>query len=75
MSGPKGSGSTMWRGTFYCGSAVDFHYLRHTIELNRDLLLKIKTNELAITPVGKYPLPKADWIEISSLVLTNQVGK
>jgi len=75
VSGPRGKDSTMWRGTFYCGTAGDFHYVRHTVELSSDLLLKIKTNELQIAPIGKYPLDKSKWVEISSLVLTSAPGQ
>lgn len=75
LNSPRGAYSTMWRGTFYCGTSGDFHFLRHTIEMKRDLHLKIKTNDLPIQVVGKYPLDKSKWIEISSLVLTNAPGQ
>ena len=75
VSGPKGKNSTMWRGTFYCGTAGEFHYVRHTIELSSDLLLKIKTNELQIATIGKFPLERSKWVEISSVVLTNKPGQ
>jgi hypothetical protein len=69
--GPKGRGSTMWRGTFYCGTAGKFHFISHKIKLHRDLLLKIKTNELHILSITNFPIEWSKWVEISSLIITN----
>ena len=64
VNSPGGVHSTMWRGTFYCETSGDFHFLR--------LHLKIKTSELPIVAIGQHPLEKSKWVEISSLVLTNR---
>ena len=52
----------MWRGTYYCGTKDEFHYVRHTVAIGRDQLLKISTNDLPLDVIGKYPLPKAEWV-------------
>jgi hypothetical protein len=62
IQGSKGVQSTMWRGTYYCGTKDGFHYLRHTLAMGRDQLLKIPTNDLPLAVIGKYPLPKAEWV-------------
>lgn len=74
LNSPHGAHSTTWRGTFFCGTAGEFHMLRHTMAMRRDVHLKIKTNELPQRFAGKYPLDKSKWIEISSLALTNSLG-
>lgn len=72
LAGPQGTNSTLWRGTFYCGTSGEFHYLRHTTRFNGDELLKIKTNELPIRVLGRFPMEKSQWVPIASLALTNR---
>jgi len=62
-----GHHSTMWTGTFYCGTKDDFHYFRHTMQTQQDRLVKIKASGLDVPNPGEFPLPRAQWVDVSAL--------
>jgi len=62
-----GRHSTMWKGTFYCGTKGGYHYFCHRMELRQDAIFKISELDLDIAAVRKYPLPRQDWIAVRDL--------
>jgi len=62
-----GRHSTMWRGTFYSGTKDGFHYFYHTMELQQDVILKIRESDIDIPTKGEYPLPREEWIAVRDL--------
>lgn len=64
INGPEGHSSTIWEGTYYCGTKNGYHYICHK-KRSGNLLLKIKTNDLRIKEIQEFPLDEMHWIDIS----------
>lgn len=50
----EGHYSDMWRGTYYCGTEGANHYIVNKIDLARDQMYRIATNELRV--LAPFPL-------------------
>lgn len=73
VNGPTGRFSTMWQGTYYCGTAGGYHYFRHRVKSRSDMLIKIEATALAIHPTREYSQDESMWVEISSLLGTPSI--
>ena len=69
VSGNKGAGSTMWRGTFYTGSDEESDYFVHTYKIGRDLFLKVPIDEIPLPKRFELSDPKKDWEDVSIFIL------
>jgi hypothetical protein len=68
VNGAQGTRSTMWKGTFYCGTSDGFHFLKHRIKTRPDLFLKIKAAQLCIVAQIDYTSDESNWIEVSHMI-------
>lgn len=64
INGAEGHSSTVWEGTYYCGTKNGYHYICHK-KRSGNLLLKIKSNDFRIKDVQEFPLDEKHWIDIS----------
>ena len=73
ISGQRGAGSAMWRGTFYMGSKNGFYYFTHQISMSKDVKVKVKKKEKEKEngSLIKKPFPytedKKKWFNVSKL--------
>jgi hypothetical protein len=67
VEGIQGSGSTMWRGTFYCGSDKKYDYFRHRRALVTDMLVKVETGNVRLPRTIVFPAKESEWIDVSQI--------
>jgi len=68
VGGIQGSGSDMWRGTFYCGSDEQYDYFRHQRAMATDISVKVKKGGIQLPRTIAFPAKKSDWIDVSQLL-------
>ena len=69
VSGPSGQHSDLWRGTYYCGTKGNFHFLCHRLEMAPAVYVKVDTNALILTNQMHYTTDSEKWKEVSKQII------
>jgi len=73
IEGTSGQGSDLWKGTYYCGTKDNDHYILHKRDLQLDKVYIISKNELTVQTGFDLSKKQNMWVDISFIKLNDNI--